>query len=317
MDSKYPREFEVTQGEEGTRLESFLRVRLGLARPSALKALRKGWVRVDGKRAKGSRRLTLGETVRITNYGLPLPALEREAPPPPAVPGEWVDRARASLIHQDPALIVSSKPSGVVVHKGTNHAYGWIDALAAALGEAPPTPIGRLDRDTSGLLALARGRAAARALFDALRDGRLHRTYTVLVAGVVPDDDGVVEVALAKEGLDGEEQMRPSPEGQEARTRYHVVRRLARATLLSCELETGRTHQIRAHMLAIGHPVLGDARYGSTASHALTRALGLERLALHAGRLALPHPDTGDERVFEAPTPHELQAAVARAREPS
>lgn len=312
-----PRDFPVERDEDGGRLEGFLRRRLGLPRTLALKALRKGWVRVDGHRAKGDVRLASGQVVRITNYALPIPALDTPLVPAPprAVPSAEVMRARASVRLADDALIVSSKPAGVVVHAGSGHDWGWIDAVAHALGDATPAvPIGRLDRDTSGLLVLGRTRLATRALFDALREGTLARTYTALVLGTPQPAEGVIDLALEKSGDAGDEQMRPAQDGQVARTRYRTVSTHGAATLLSVELDTGRTHQIRAHLTAIGHPLLGDPRYGTQASHTLERRLGLERLFLHAGALRLPHPETGAPLALEERLPDELARALAACR---
>ncbi|MGE0710711.1 MAG: RluA family pseudouridine synthase [Planctomycetota bacterium] len=309
--------------EEGSRLETFLRRRLGLSRPTALKALRKGWVRVDGRRAKGGQHLSSGEVVKITNYALPIPALE-EAPRParPSAPPDLVARARASLRRWDEDLVVAAKPAGVPVHRGTGHDHGWCDALACALEEREPapqdaseapmalTPIGRLDRDTSGLLLLARRRGAARRLFAALRAGEVARTYLALVAGRPRRERGQIELPLAKGGPAGREQMQAGEGGKAARTRWRVRQRAGRATLLEVEIDTGRTHQIRAHLAAEGHPLLGDPRYGDEASRALSRSLGVPRLFLHAARLRYPHPATGAISEHEEPLPPELSRVL-------
>ncbi len=307
-----PREFLVDADEAGARLETFLRKHLGLARPVALKALRKGWVRVDGRRARADRRLEVGERVRITNYALPIPALEG-APEPsgPALPASEVARAGASVRYQDEAVVVSAKPAGAVVHRGSGHPYGWIDLLAAALGGGNLVPVGRLDRDTSGLLVLARGRGPARRLFEALRAGRLERTYTALAAGRVKRDAGRIDLPLEKGGAAGRQRMAPRPSGRAAATRYRVVRRLREATLLEVRLETGRTHQIRAHLAAIGHPLLGDPRYGDAAAQRVARRAGSPRLFLHAGEVRFAHPEDDREVTFAEPLPPELAGALA------
>lgn len=318
-----PREFPIGRDEDGSRLETFLRRRLGLARGVAQKALRKGWVRVDGKRSKPETRLAPGQVVRITNNGLPLPGVDgdgvasdaaSQAPARPVPPDE-VERARASVRHQDPALLVASKPCGVAVHAGSGHAWGAIDALAHALDEAPPVPIGRIDRDTSGLLALARTRGAARRLFDGLKTGTLARTYTALVLGRLTPDQGTIDLPLERRGPEGHERMQPAADGLPARSTWRVLARRREATLVALELDTGRTHQLRAHLAARGHPILGDPRYGDDAARALARRLDLERLFLHAGRLVLLHPDDDRAMTFEEPLPPELEAVLAKLRE--
>lgn len=311
------REFPVEEDEAGARLDSFLRRKLGLVPPTLYKALRKGWVRVNGRRARPDRRLVAGDTVRITNYALPLPALEQPAPRSiPRPPDAVIHAARRSVRHRDEHVLISVKPAGVPVHRGSKHAYGWIEALAWAVDDHDrvPTPVGRLDRDTSGLLVLARGRLAARQLFAQLRQGRLQRVYRALVLGHMAGDAGVLDAPLAKQGPRGREQMRATADGRASRTRYRVLDRLGPATLVELELDTGRTHQIRAHLAAQSHPLLGDPRYGSAASRRLGKALGVERLFLHAGRLELAHPRTQEPLQFTAPLPDELRRALDRAR---
>lgn len=317
-----PREFPVGEDEAGSRLETFLRRRLGLARPVALKAVRKGWIRVDGKRVKsGGRRLAADEVVKVTNYGLPLPAIDGAADAGGEaravdVPADAVARARASVRHADDDLVVSAKPSGVVVHRGSGHAWGWIDAVARAVGPGPEafalTPVGRLDRDVSGLLALARTRGAARALFEQLRAGDLARTYLALVAGSPPDDAGEVDAPLEKAGPPGRERVAPAEAGRPSVTRWRVRERLrGGAVLLEVEIDTGRTHQIRAHLRAIGHPLLGDPRYTDDAARRLASRAGLERLFLHAAGLRLRHPRSGEARAWEDPLPADLVLGLA------
>ena len=307
-----PRDFPVDRSEDGSRLETFLRKQLGLARPTALKALRKGWVRVDGKRAKGNQRLSEGETVRITNYALPIPALEGDGEAATPVPPRVIDKARASLLHADDDLVVSHKPHGFVVHAGSGHAWGWVDALQHALGlPQPPTPIGRLDRDTSGVLALAPGRGPARELFAQLKDGRLQRRYLALVRGSPAAERGRIDRALAKQGEPGREQVLADPEGKPAVTDWEVERRAGTVSLLRCAIETGRTHQIRAHLAGEGWPILGDPRYGTRSSRQTSQQLGVLRLALHADELALELG--GRTQRWRAPLPAELLDALERA----
>ena len=297
--------------DESPGAETFLQKGLGYPRSTALKAIRKGWVRVDGKRAKGGNRLSIGQIVRITNYGLlPPPSFDapEPAPNPRGVSPSMRSRAQASIIHEDEDLVVSAKPSGEVVHRGSGHDAGWIDAVGVVIG-AQLTPVGRLDRDTSGLLALSRSRLGARR---SLKDGSLRRTYLALVQGEPKRKQGKIDHPLAKWGEAGEERMQVDPEGAPAITVYRVLAGSRRASLLQVELETGRTHQIRAHLAAEGHPVLGDPRYGTGASHGLSMDLQLERLFLHAETLILPHPRTGEKMTFRDPLPEDLARVVKR-----
>lgn len=312
------RDFTVDATEEGSRLETYLQKALGYSRPTALKALRKGWVRLDGKRAKGAQRVELEQIVRITNYALlPPPALGGQAEEDEDYEAEGVDenlarRALASVRYQDDDLVVTVKPAGIAVHAGSKHHAGWTEAVGVALG-ARLTPVGRLDRDTSGLLVLARGRLGARRLFASLAEGTLQRTYLALVQGHPDQREGRIDLPLRKEGPPGAEQMVVSEEGQPAATRYRLRAGSRRASLLEVRLETGRTHQIRAHFAALKHPLLGDPRYGSDESDALTRDLRLERLFLHAGQLVVPHPRQERELRFEEPLPPELARTLRRA----
>jgi 23S rRNA pseudouridine955/2504/2580 synthase len=319
------RDFPIDDDYAGGRLETFLRRKLGLPRGLALKALRKGWVRLSGHRAKADARLERGSIVTITNPALELPGLDggSRAPRAPRPPAAIVALARGSIRHLDDDVCVSAKPAGAVIHAGTGHVAGWVDAVRAVIEDAKPRegleviPIGRLDRDTSGLLVLALRRASARALFESLRENRVSRTYTTLVAGRVAKETGVIDAPLEKlPGEDGLEQVGPSETGKAALTRYRVAQRLREATLLTVEIETGRTHQIRAHLASIGHPVLGDPRQGGVTGAALelSRRAQLGRLFLHAGSLDFPHPADATPRHFEEPLPRDLAQALDRLR---
>jgi RluA family pseudouridine synthase len=310
------RDFAIDEGYAGGRLETFLRRKLGLPRTLALKALRKGWVRLGGHRAKADARLEVGTVVTITNPALELPGLapKERAPVEPRA----VALARASVRYRDEDLVVSAKPHGAVVHAGSGHETGWVEALHEALSHSAPVPeeavpIGRLDRDTSGLLLVTLRRAATRFYFEELKAGRVQRTYTTLARGRVKGDRGTIDAPLQKlPGEDGREQVEASEAGKPAVTHFVVKERLEAATLLEVTIETGRTHQIRAHLASLGHPVLGDLRHGGTGE--LTRRMGLHRLFLHAGTLRFAKgPGVSEERTFEEPLPPELAEALRRA----
>ncbi|HZV01746.1 MAG TPA: RluA family pseudouridine synthase [Planctomycetota bacterium] len=297
------RDFPIDEGYAGGRLETFLRRKLGLPRTLALKALRKGWVRLGGKRAKADARLDMGVVVTITNPALELPGLApREAP---RVAPALVNEARRSIRFRDDDVVVSAKPAGAVVHAGSGHESGWVDALRAALGSEECVPIGRLDRDTSGLLLCTLRRAATRGWFEELKAGRVRRVYTALVRGRVESERGEISAPLDKVEKDGLEQTAATEDGKPSLTRFEVVRRFAGATLLRVTIDTGRTQQIRAHMEHVGHPILGDPRHGGAGD--LARKIGLTRTFLHAGTLEL-----GNGRRFEEPLPQELANPLAR-----
>jgi len=222
-----------------------------------------------------------------------------------------------AVVHEDDAVVVVDKPPGLVVHPGAGEASGTLvhGLLArypelAGVGPDPARPgvVHRLDRGTSGLLVVARSPAAHAALTDQIARRRVERVYTALVLGPIEEATGRIEAPLGRDP--GRPTLRAVvPDGRPAATDYEVDRRFTEpepATLLTCRLETGRTHQIRVHLSAIGHPVAGDVPYGGA-----TGALALDRPFLHARRLAFTHPTTGERVAFESPLPPDLAAVLA------
>ncbi len=270
------------------------------------KLLRTGQIRVDGKRVRSGDRLSAGQEVRV-------PALAELPPPAPALsvaPAEAA-RLRRQILHQDAAVIVLNKPPGLAVQGGTRverHLDGLLDALRFGNDERPRL-VHRLDRDTSGVLLIARTAAAAAFLTRAFRDRATRKIYWALVAGRPKPAQGRIDLALAKRSGAGGERVRPdAEEGKRAVSQYRVVESAGeRASWLALLPLTGRTHQLRAHCAAIGTPILGDFKYG--AAQALLAGLPTTRqLHLHARALALPHPQGGVLRVA-APLPPHMQAS--------
>jgi 23S rRNA pseudouridine1911/1915/1917 synthase len=297
----------VGPAETGGRLDAFVAARTGLSRGQVVARLKAGEVTLDGAPAKPSTRVHGGQCVTLH------PAAVTDATPSPPPP---------PIRFRDDHLLVVAKPAGTVVHPGTGHADGTlVDALqgagltlAPAGGEGRPGIVHRLDRDTSGLLVLAVTDPVHGALVEALRDRRVERRYLALVDGVPANPVGRIEAPV---GRDPERRTRfaTTPGGKPATTRYVTVasglvgeRPVA---LLACRLESGRTHQIRVHLTAIGHPVLGDPVYGSRP--AVAGRLGLERPFLHAGRLAFDHPVTGERIDLVEPLPGELERVLGAA----
>jgi 23S rRNA pseudouridine1911/1915/1917 synthase len=219
------------------------------------------------------------------------------------------------LAYEDEHLLVVDKPAGLVVHPAKGHREGTLAQLLAdkvAVGEGgwdPERPgiVHRLDRDTSGLLVVARSEKVHAKLQDLLRERRLEREYLALVQGRPPSRTGTIEAPI---GRDPKVRTRMAVGGhfpREARTRFELERTLGRFSLLRLRLDTGRTHQIRVHLQAIGHPVAGDPEYGSAG------LLGLERQFLHATRLAFPHPVGGQPVDVRSPLPEDLREALERA----
>jgi 23S rRNA pseudouridine1911/1915/1917 synthase len=213
--------------------------------------------------------------------------------------------------YRDEHLLVVDKPAGVVVHPARGHRQGTLSQALAGLaagGEDERAGIvHRLDRDTSGLLVVARSEAVHRRLREALAQRRITREYLALVEGRPPARSGTIDAPIGRDRRVRTRMSTDTDEPREARTHFSLERALHSATLLRVRLETGRTHQIRVHLQAIGHPVCGDPEYG-------TKGLfGLERQFLHAARLAFDHPVTGARIDVASPLPDDLQAALERA----
>lgn len=288
----------VGADEDGVRLDRWFRRRWPhLGQAQVQKLVRSGQVRVDGARAKAEQRLAAGETVRVP----PLP----EAGPPPDAGLSDADRrfVRSLVIYEDDLVIALDKPSGLAVQGGTK-THRHIDRLLSAWGEGTERPrlVHRLDRDTSGVLLLGKTPAAAAKLAGAFAHRQARKTYWALVAGSPHPASGIIELPLAKRGVGDREMMIPveakDPGAELAVSEYVTLSRAGqKVAWLALRPRTGRTHQLRAHMKAIGHPILGDPKYGDEASAALSQGIGLQ---LHARRLDLPHPK-GGRLVVEAP----------------
>jgi 23S rRNA pseudouridine1911/1915/1917 synthase len=303
--------FEVDEHDAGTRLDVVLAERLGLSRSQAAARVAAGLVRVDGATVGKQLRLRTGQRVEVDD-----PVATETGPPPPLPP----------IRYRDDHLLVVAKPAGLVVHPGHGRRDGTlVDALlaagiplAAVGGQERPGIVHRLDRDTSGLLVVASTDDAHGALVAALRRRDVTRRYVALVQGVPADPRGRIEAPI---GRDPRDRLRFAvvAGGKPATTRYLVRgeglvevgtgRRVVAA--LACSLETGRTHQIRVHLATLGHPVVGDTGY--RASPALAAALGIGRVALHAGHLAFDHPITGERIEVHEPVPDDLATAIVRA----
>jgi 23S rRNA pseudouridine955/2504/2580 synthase len=254
--------------------------------------LRTGQVRVDGRRSQANARLSPGQTIRIP----PLPA-DQSAPAPRRVAPATVDPAevellRARILFEDHALIALDKPAGLAVQGGTGtrrHVDGLLQAWAA--GGERPRLVHRLDRDTSGLLVVAKTATAAAKLTEAFRRQRVDKLYWALVVGRPPEAQGWIDQPLAKQPGRGGERVAASAAGVPARTLYRVVARAGKvASWLALKPLTGRTHQLRAHCALLGTPIIGDGKYGGTRAHPEGAPKGL---MLHAREIRLPHPDGG------------------------
>ncbi len=300
----------VDAAEEGVRLDRWFKRRWPhLNHVQIQKLARSGQIRVDGARVKPDTRLSAGAQVRVP----PLPA----APPPGAekrLDPRDAAFARSLVIYEDEEVLALNKPSGLAVQGGTKTSR-HVDRLLAAWGEGLERPrlVHRLDRDTSGVLVLGKTPQAAARLAGAFAKRRTQKIYWALVAGLPKPEEGVLELPLVKKGVGDREMVVPAdpkdPKAESAETEFvmlaHAGRQVAWMALWP---HTGRTHQLRAHMLAMGHPILGDPKYRDEAQAALSEGL---KLQLHARRLTIPHPSRGS-LILEAPLSPEMRAGFER-----
>jgi 23S rRNA pseudouridine1911/1915/1917 synthase len=293
-------EIRVPEGSGGERLDRFLATQPDVdSRSTARRLIESGAVAVDGAPARPSSRLEGGEVVTLE------PGAAAE-PAPVAASGE------IRIVHVDASLAVIDKPAGLVVHPAPSHrGPTLVELLGEVAGGGDPQRPGivhRLDKDTSGLMVVARTDPAHRALAAAMRRRELRREYTALVEGGLESRTGTIDAPIGRDPARPTRMAVAGRAARGARTHFRVIEVLPHDTLVSVALETGRTHQIRAHFAAIAHPVSGDPRYGTPGRH------GLERQFLHSTRLSLRHPDTGKDLRFESGLPADLRAALAVAR---
>jgi 23S rRNA pseudouridine955/2504/2580 synthase len=299
----------VGAGEDGVRLDRWLRRRWPhLGQSQIHKLARTGQIRVDGARAKADTRLEPGQVVRV-------PPLPDAAPPTPhGLSREDIRFAKSLTLFEDEAVLILNKPAGLAVQGGTK-TVRHIDRLLSAWGEGAERPrlTHRLDRDTSGVLVLGKSPAAAAKLAGAFARRRAEKTYWAIVAGNPKPPSGLIDAPLAKIGAGDRELVTPvgpkDPRAEAAVTEYAMISRAGQsAAWMALRPLTGRTHQLRAHMLALGHPILGDPKYNTAHSVELSGPL---KLQLHARRLVIPHPAGGVIEV-EAPLSPEMAAGFAR-----
>jgi len=287
-------------GEEGAaqRIDNYLLRRLkGVPKSHVYRVLRSGEVRVNSARVRPDYRLRSGDRVRVPPVRVSEP-VAKPAPRPLALP----------IVHEDAVLLVVDKPAGIAVHGGSGVSYGVIESLRAARPEAKVLELAhRLDRDTSGLLMIAKKRSALVELHRMLREGEVEKVYVAAVKGAWSGGAREIRERLHKYvSAAGERRVSVTREGVAAVTRVRPLTSTGEASLLELRLLTGRTHQIRVHLAHAGHPVLGDEKYGDFELNRALARRGVKRLFLHARRLALRHPVSGERVRFESPLPPDM-----------
>ena len=288
----------------GERLDAFLaRSADNLSRSAAQKLIEDGFVTVDGGKARKNDKLKLGAAVK---YSIP------EAKPVDITPTEM----DLEIVYEDEDVLVINKPKGLVVHPAPGHSddtlvngllYAMGDDLSGINGELRPGIVHRIDKDTSGLLAVAKNDLAHTMLASQLKDHSMHRVYEAVVCGSFREDSGTVDAPIGRHHSDSKKMCVTQRNAREAVTHWEVVARYRGYTHIRCRLETGRTHQIRVHMAHIGHPILGDTVYGHK-----SKELGQDSQCLHAGTLCFAHPRDGRPVMVFAPLPEYFQKVLEK-----
>ena len=307
------RTVQVDEESAGQRLDNFLIRHLkGVPKTHVYRIIRSGEVRVNKGRAAADTRVEAGDQVRLPPVRLSQAAAEKKAAPPPA--------REFPILFEDDHLIALDKPAGVAVHGGSGVSSGVIEQLRQARPQARFLElVHRLDRETSGILLVAKRRSALTRLQDQFRDRETGKTYLALALGRWPGNRKVIDLPLHKYlQADGERRVkvveRDDPDGLRSITLVKVARRLAlqglEASLLEVTIRTGRTHQIRVHLASQGHPIAGDDKYGDFDINRQLLKPGLRRMFLHAWRLQFDHPASGERIALESPLPAELHTLL-------
>ena len=293
----------ISDEDAGQRIDNFLvRVLKGVPKSHVYRVLRSGEVRVNKGRIDQTYRLVEGDIVRIPPVRVAEKAIQ-------TVPG-----AEFKILLEDNSLLVIDKPAGVAVHGGSGVSYGVIEQLRSARPEAKFLElVHRLDRDTSGILLLAKKRSALTNLHEQIREGQLDKRYLVLVQGDWKNPRQHIKLPLFKyNAADGERRVRVQTDGLPSHTIFNLLQKYGNFALLEAELKTGRTHQIRVHLASSGFAIAGDDKYGDFAlNRALQKAEGdriaFKRMFLHAHQITFTHPETGKQVTLKAPLPAECE----------
>ena len=307
----------VAEHEAGQRLDNYLiKILKGVPKSHIHRIIRAGEVRLNKKRCKPDSRIQTGDLLRIP----PVRTAEKQRSSENRA--QAVPAREFTIIYEDDALLVIDKPAGIAVHGGSGVSFGVIEQIRRARPEARYLElVHRLDKDTSGLLMIAKKRSALVKLHEAIRNDHPKKIYLALGVGRLPNDRFHVKLPLFKyTGAQGEKMVRVSEDGQSAHTIFRVLNRfsddllhqvgLSHLTLVQATLKTGRTHQIRVHLQSQQCPIAGDERYGDYQANKRLQKLGLKRMFLHAAELHLDHPLTGEKLILKAPLPQDLAQFV-------
>jgi len=297
------------RADTNTRLDKYVAQQLPeLSRSYLQQLIEQGNVLVDGQVRRAAFKVTPGETVVVN------------VPPPVAIEVE-AENIPLDIVYEDEDIIVINKPAGMVVHPAPGHASGTL--VNALLHHAPEIAVGgslrpgivhRLDKDTSGLMVVAKTDRARNTLVSQWEERSVEKRYIALVSGIIEDDEATIDAPIGRDPMQ-RQRMAVVPSGRRAVSHLKVLERFpnANATLVQVDIETGRTHQIRVHLAFIGHPIIGDEVYGRVRDNGKRADPRVKRQFLHAARIAFDHPN-GQRMVFEAPLPDDLQAALDRIR---
>jgi len=304
---------EISDDEAGQRIDNYLLAKLkGVPKSLIYRIVRKGEVRVNKGRIKPEYKLQTGDVVRV-----PPVRVSEKTQAPVSTKLNKVAQLENQIIFEDDCLLVLNKPSGIAVHGGSGLTFGVIEGLRALRPEARFLElVHRLDRDTSGILLVAKKRSALRNLHEQLRIKTVQKDYLALVRGQWQSHVKVIQAPLLKNELaSGERIVKVSPEGKPSETRFSIEERYNNATLVKASPVTGRTHQIRVHTLHAGHPIAMDDKYGDKEFDQQMAALGLNRLFLHAASIRFEHPKTGETLRLNAPLDEKMKAILKKLRE--
>ncbi|HHW7522642.1 TPA: 23S rRNA pseudouridine(955/2504/2580) synthase RluC [Mannheimia haemolytica] len=304
--------FTISEDEAGQRLDNFLLAKLkGVPKNLIYRIVRKGEVRVNKGRIKPEYKLQPDDLVRVPPVRV---AEKNEAPISTKL--NKVAELESQILYEDDSMLVINKPSGIAVHGGSGLSFGVIEALRALRPQARFLElVHRIDRDTSGILLVAKKRSALRSLHEQLREKVVQKDYLALVRGQWQAHTKVIKAPLLKNELaSGERIVRVSEEGKPSETRFSIEERYANATLVKASPITGRTHQIRVHTQYAGHPIALDDKYGDVEFDSKMKEVGLQRLFLHAHAIRFEHPKTGEEMVITAPLDKTLKGVLAKLR---